>query len=232
MKYTTDERERNYTAYTIDDIARFIINDPQRIIKRIYQANSNSRYHRHGEYLDEFRQSLAEHIFGRLHLHRFSGCNQSLIQWFNGDEQRSFSRWLVTYTRNQTASAKSRYYRDNAERMDHIDSLDYHELEQAVSKQQSDPAIDEIERMRNVSLTDPDVIQWRLNRHPRFARYTDEQKGIYLLWFNQSIDQGKKVNIIQFTKQHELDYQSTVNLIRAINKLMVQHVNEVRQQLE
>ena len=229
--YTTDQRERNYSARTIEDIARFIVDDPQRIISRIFRSNSNQKYQRHSEYLDEFRQSLAEHIFGRLHHQKFSGCNASLIKWFNGDHERSFSRWLVAYTRNQTASSKSRYFRENSERIDHIESLSYEEQNGIISST-SDPVIDEIERMRNVSLTDVDVIQWRINRHPRFSRYTDEQKGIYLSWFQQSIQKGKKVNIVEFSRDNNLDYRSTVTVIRAINKLMIQHVNEVKKQLE
>lgn len=226
--YTTDERERNYSARTIDDIARFIIHDPERIIQRIFKSNSNQKYQRHQEFLDEFRQSLAEHIFGRLHHHKFSGCDRSLLQWFNGDQDRSFSRWLVSYTRNQTASGKSRYFRDNAERVDHLESLEFSERDELLSCHDAPP-----EDVRNVSLTDSDVVRWRLtNNHLRFSAFSDTQKGIYLDWFDSSIQRGKKVNVVEFSKQRKLDYRSTVDLIRKVNREMIKLNNEIESQLK
>lgn len=213
-QYTQDARERNYSARTLDEMAYFISADPDRIIRQIWHSNSLAKYHRHTEFLDEFKQELSLYLFGRVLSTKFSGCSSSLVKWFNGSSAHTFSRWLVTYTRNQAKSNTSGFAKINQEQYVSLDG------EESTEEPTSQDEEYEFEGpVRAIRMSDPDVLEWLLSTKD-FAIFSKEHRAIYISYLRWLQQQQRKAPIYLFAEQHNIPVRPTQIIISRITSAL------------
>lgn len=221
MSYKADPRQVNYTACTVEDVMRHIVEDDLGVIRQIFLSNSLPRWRSNPEYLSDYKSNLALYLLSR----KFSGDTSALVPFFNA---ASWNGWLVVYTRNQCQSNSSRFAKENSLRSDTVFVDD--EVPEMEAPTRDEP-YEMGEHLRDVKLWDPDVISWRL-RHPYFSAITITQREVYLRYLGEGLVSGRKPNLIEFSKRHKLRYRPTLDLINRVNKMMTTRVNEIERMLK
>ena len=247
MRTWTDPRERNYSANTIDELVFLVVEDPRGIIEQIFDHNALPKWRRHREWFDEFRQELALNLIDKRLHRQCSGSTELLLQWFNGDDDRSFSRWLVTYTRNQMRSKDSPFADLHSERAFSIDnpigSADFTDIHRDLVSH--DVEFD-FEYARHLRATDIEVLMFlldakRLRQRKRWRDHKGQiflsrklrtgEIAIYKRFLRTIAEAGERITMTAFATQIGEDPKEVSRIIPLVGKCLKRRVQELQAHL-